>query len=71
MNNLYGGAMVEALPTNDFQWLSDEEISDLEVMSVEKDAKTGYILEVTLDYPSHLHDFHNDMPLAPVFIHQS
>lgn len=65
MNNLYGGAMVEALPTNDFQWLSDEEISDLEVMSVEKDAKTGYILEVTLDYPSHLHDFHNDMPLAP------
>jgi hypothetical protein len=65
MNNLYGGAMIEPLPINDFQWLSDEEISDLDVLSVEKDAETGYILEVTLDYPSHLHDFHNDMPLAP------
>lgn len=34
-------------------------------MNVKKDANTGYILEVTLDYPNHLHDLHNDLPLAP------
>ena len=26
---------------------------------------TGYILEVDLEYPSALHDLHNDYPLAP------
>jgi hypothetical protein len=64
MNNLYGGAMVEPLPQGDFRWLCREEISDLDIMNVQKDAATGYILEVTLDYPDHLHDHHNDLPLA-------
>jgi hypothetical protein len=27
---------------------------------------TGYILEVDLEYPSHLHDKHIGLPLAPV-----
>lgn len=65
MNNLYGGAMVEPLPVGEFRWLCSEEISKLDIMNVKKDANTGYILEVTLDYPNHLHDLHNDLPLAP------
>jgi hypothetical protein len=28
------------------------------------DAEEGLILEVNLDYPSHLHDLHNEYPLA-------
>ena len=27
--------------------------------------KYGYLLEVDLDYPEDIHDFHNDYPLAP------
>lgn len=65
MNNLYGGAMIESLPVRDFKWLSANEISELDIMNVDKNAKNGYILEVTLEYPSHLHDVHNDLPLAP------
>lgn len=65
MNNLYGGAMIESFPVRDFKWLSANEISELDIMNVDKNAKNGYILEVTLEYPSHLHDVHNDLPLAP------
>lgn len=65
MNNLYVGAMVEHLPVRDFHWLSEKETSELDILNVDKDASTGYILEVTLEYPRHLHDEHNDLPLAP------
>ena len=34
-------------------------------MSVEEDAHTGYILEVDMKYPDHLHESHNDYPLVP------
>lgn len=65
MNNLYGGAMVEPLPVGNFCWLSEKEILELEILNVDKNDKTGYILEVTLEYPAHLHICHNDLPLAP------
>ena len=64
-NNLYGWAMSEALPVSDFKWLSEEAIRDLDVTTVADDAQEGYILEVDLAYPTHLHDAHNDYPLAP------
>lgn len=65
MNNLYGGAMIEALPVRDFRWLSAKEVSELDIRNIDKNSKTGYILEVTIEYPSHLHNLHNDLPLAP------
>ena len=33
--------------------------------SVEKNNSIAYILEVDLEYPSELHELHNDYPLAP------
>lgn len=41
-------------PVRDFKWLSAKEISKLDIMIVDKNAKTGYILEVTLENPSRL-----------------
>ena len=32
----------------------------------ENNSKLGYILEIDLEYPSHLHDKHNSYPLAPI-----
>ena len=63
MNKLYGGAMTEALTVRNFRWLGEEEISEFDIMTIDKDAAIGYILEVT--YPESLHDCHNVLPLAP------
>ena len=56
-NNLYGWAMSKPLPTQEFEWMSESELDNWKSMPC--------ILEVDLDYPDHLHDMHNDYPLAP------
>ena len=64
-NNLYGWAMSQPLATHGFRWLTEEEITTIEIQSLADAAEDGYIFEVDLSYPSHLHDKHNDYPLAP------
>jgi hypothetical protein len=64
-NNLYGWAMSQPLPTGEFDWLTDQEIAELDITDVADDNEQGYVLEVDLHYPSKLHDLHNDYPLAP------
>jgi len=56
-NNLYGWAMSKPLPTRGFAWMTDEELDNWKNVSC--------ILEVDLEYPAHLHNLHNDYPLAP------
>ena len=57
--------MIQYLPYSGFKWLNQKEISDFFFNSVSEISSIGYILEVDLDYPSELHDLHNDYPLAP------
>ncbi len=64
-NNLYGWAMSEPLPTHEFYWLNEQEMAEFNIASVPTDSEDGYFLEVDLEYPSELHDAHNDYPLAP------
>ncbi|XP_033762615.1 uncharacterized protein LOC117344073 [Pecten maximus] len=64
-NNLYGCAMSEYLPHGGFTWLTDVEISQLDISTIPKEGQYGYILEVDMQYPSHLHSIHSDYPLAP------
>ncbi|CAN7942343.1 unnamed protein product [Ixodes hexagonus] len=66
VNELYGATLRSPLPFDNFKWLTDEEISKLDIQNVSEDSVIGYFLEVDLDYPDHLHDLHSDLPLAPV-----
>ena len=65
INNLYGMALSSCLPSHGFKWLTKQQIDKLHIINIANDNPIGYILEVDLDYPSHLHDYHNDLPLAP------
>jgi hypothetical protein len=68
VNNLYGWAMSQSLPFANFKFLSDYEVRDLDYMNVPDDLNMGYIVEVDLHYPTHLHSLHNDYPLAPEYV---
>lgn len=63
--NLYGYAMMKKMPVSEFRFLRAEEIEKLDVLSISDDADFGYILEVDLYYPDHLHSAHSDLPFAP------
>ena len=56
---LYG-----CLPTGNFRWMTDKEISKIDSEKYGTDGKKGLILEVDLEYPQ-LHDIHHDYPVAP------
>jgi hypothetical protein len=70
-NNLYGEAMMQELPMCDFNWVVDEALAQLEQSLIAgseiqpNGQNVGYILEVDLDYPTHLHEAHREYPLAP------
>ena len=64
-NNLYGWAMSQYLPTGGFKWLSQKQIDKINLGTYTDDSKKGLILEVDLEYPTELHDNHNDYPLGP------
>ena len=63
MNNLYGCAMSEYLPNEEFKLLKN--VNGFDVMSVSEKSLIEYFLEVDLEYPDELHELHNDYPLAP------
>ena len=64
-NNLYGWAISQCLPTGNFKWMTDKEISKTNLGKYELYSKEGLILEVDLEYRKELHDLHNDYPIAP------
>ena len=47
-NNLYGWAMSQYLPTGNFKWMTDKEISKINLGKYKADGKKGLILEVDL-----------------------
>ncbi|XP_070155804.1 uncharacterized protein [Polyergus mexicanus] len=63
INNLYGWAMCQSLPYEDFRWVDD--VTSINLMSVTSNSPIGYILEVDLAYPPNLHDSHADLPFCP------
>ena len=64
-NNLYGWAMSQKLPENEFDWMTEQQLETFDVTQISDCAETGYILEVDLEYPAEIHDLHSDLPVAP------
>ena len=57
--------MSRPFPQRNFKWVTDDGINNFDVGRISDDSKTGYILEVDLQYPEDLYDLHSDYPLAP------
>ena len=57
--------MMQYLPYDGFKWLNKKEIYDFCLNSISENSPVGYILEVDLECPSELYEWHNDYPLAP------
>jgi hypothetical protein len=67
-NNLYGYAMVDYMPLNNFKWLSEDEINEFtidKILSISDSSDIGYVFECDLLYPNELHNNHKEYPLAP------
>ena len=59
-NNLYGCAMIQSLPVNEFKFLTQKEINKFNL-----DSSIGYILECDQEYCDKLQDLRSDYPLCP------
>ena len=65
-NNLYGWAMSEKLPVNNFKWINDLSIfTEGFIKNYNINSDIGYILEVDVEYPKNLHKLHSDLPFLP------
>ena len=64
--NLYGWAMSQKLPVNDFKWIKNKsEINEKFIKNYYEDNDKEYIFELNVNYPKRLHDLHSDLPFLP------
>ena len=63
VTSLYAGKMQQKLPLYQYAW--NDPITLSQILQTDDDSTVGYFVEVDLEYPSSLHDKHNDLPLAP------
>ena len=59
VNNLYGWAMSQPLPTGGFKWV---DVNPNEISELATRTDKGYILKVDVSYSPELHNLHNDLP---------
>ena len=67
-NNLYGWAMSQKLPVNDFKWVKQEELLKFNEgfkKNYDENGNIRYFFEVDIDYPKELFDLHKDLPFLP------
>ena len=67
-NNLYGWAMSQKLSVNGFKRVKQKKLSKLNedfIKKYDEDCNRGYFLEVDVDYPKELFNFHEDLPFLP------
>ena len=70
VNNQYGAAMSEYMPTGSFKWnssfkdMSPAELKEF-VLNISDTSSIGYIFECDLKYSENLHDLHDEFPFCP------
>ena len=67
-NNLYGWAMSQKLPLDDFKWIEKNDLlkSDEKfIKNYDENSDKGQILEVDVEYQKNLHKLHSDLPFLP------
>ena len=64
VNNLYGWAMLQKLPVNNFEWIKDtSQFNEDFIKNYNEESDEGYFLEVDVQYPPKLQEIHNDLPI--------
>ena len=65
-NYLYGWAMSQKLPVNDFKWIDDlSEFTEGFIRNYDKNSDIGNFLKLDIEYPKTLWDLHKDLPFLP------
>ena len=67
-NNLYGWAMSQKLPVNDFKLIKKEELSkfnEVFINNYDENSNIGYFLDVDINYPKELFNLHKNLPFLP------
>ena len=67
-NNLYGQAMSQKLPVDNFKWIEKDNLLKFDenfIKNYDENSDKGYILEVDIEYPKNLHKLHSDLPFLP------
>ena len=61
VNNLYGWAMSQKLPVNNFEWIKDtSQFNEDFIKNYNEESDEGYFLEVDVQYLEKLFELHND-----------
>ena len=64
-NNLYGWAMLQMLPVDNFKWVKKDDLTKFDekfIKNSDQNSHKGYLLEVDVEYPKNLHKVYNDLP---------
>ena len=64
-NNRYEWAMSQCLPIGPFNWVDEETFKQIVWQAQRYQQSFGYIVECDLEYPSQVHEIHNDYPMGP------
>ena len=66
VNNLYGWAMSQKLPVNNFEWIKDiSQFNEDFIKNYNDESDEGYFLKVNVQYLENLHELHNDLLFSP------
>ena len=66
INNLYGWPMLEKLPVNKFEWKEDTSpFNEDFTKNYNEESDEGFFLEVDIQYPEKVQEFHNELPFLP------